>query len=199
MAETRTTIDSLIELLKSKGKMELGAISMNLGVDPKIVEGWAKVLEKGSLVKISYEVGKMYVAPATLTPEQETQVKSKLEAKTVSVGADISAQLMNVAKLSEMIENIKASTVNAEKVYAEQMPALHKTVSEINRMYDTIEERDKSIKQISKKAEELYDSINKRITELNSRIDYVDTAMADKGFDDVKAMVSQVTKDASSV
>ena len=199
MAETRTTIDSLIELLKSKGKVELGAISVNLGVDPKIVEGWAKVLEKGALVKISYEVGKMFIAPATLTPEQESAVKAKLEAKNVSVSADISSQLMSIEKLSATIENIKASTVNAEKVYAEQMPAIHKTVAEINKVYDSIEERNKRIAQINKKAEDLYDQINKRITELNSRIDYIDSAFANRGFDDVKTMVSQVTKDTNNI
>ena len=199
MAETRTTIDSLIELLKNKGKMELNAISVNLGVDSKIVEGWAKVLEKGNLVKITYEVGRMFVSPATLTPEQEDTVKSKLDAKTVSIESEISSQIMSIERLTSAMENIKASTVNAEKVYAEQMPEIHKTVSELNQVYSSVENGSKRIAQLNKRAESLYDTINKRITELNNKINSIDAMFANKGFDNVKVMISQMTKDASDV
>ena len=60
-SEAKTSIDSLIELLSDKGKLDLNTVSITLGVSPTIMEEWAKVLESGKLIKVSYEVGKMYL------------------------------------------------------------------------------------------------------------------------------------------
>ncbi len=198
MAETRTTIDSLIELLRTKGKMELGAISVAIGVDPKIVEGWANVLEKGNLVKITYEVGKMYISPSILTPEQETKVKSTLDAKSVTLESDISTQLISIEKLTEAIEKIKTTTATSEKIYAEQMPEIHKTVSEINKIYDYVQERGNSIAAISKRASETYDNINKRITELDARIEHTNVGVEGKGVEEIRGMINQLVKEAEA-
>ena len=60
-SEAKTTIDTLTELLKSKGKMEINKIADSLGIDTSIAENLIKVLEDANLVKVTYEVGKMYV------------------------------------------------------------------------------------------------------------------------------------------
>ena len=75
--EAKTTIDSMVELLKMKGRMDLNSVAMALGLASSVVEGWAKVLEAGGVVKITYEVGRMYIEPMNLNPEQATELSAK--------------------------------------------------------------------------------------------------------------------------
>ena len=70
-SEAKTTIDTLTELLRSKGKMEINKIADSLSIDTSIAENLVKVLEDANLVKVTYEVGKMYVEPMLVTREQE--------------------------------------------------------------------------------------------------------------------------------
>ena len=59
--ETETDIDLLLEMLKKYGKSDLTNISIKLGVSPTIVESWVRILESGRLVRVTHELGKMYI------------------------------------------------------------------------------------------------------------------------------------------
>jgi Mn-dependent DtxR family transcriptional regulator len=56
-----TTIDALPDLLRAKGRMEISEIAATFNVNEKVAADWAKLLEEGGMVKILYEMGKMYV------------------------------------------------------------------------------------------------------------------------------------------
>src|SRR5271156_5028815 len=87
--ETRTSIDTLLELLKVKGKSELNGIAIALDVDPRIVENWAKVLETGNLIKISYKVGKMYLEPLNMKPDQQQDMQARIDVTKFILEEDI--------------------------------------------------------------------------------------------------------------
>ncbi len=197
--ETRTTIDSLVELLKKKGKMDLNSISIVLGVDNNVVENWAKVLEKGNIVKISYEVGKMFVSLVTLTPEQEAGVKTQIDARAASLEAQSGSELLSLDKLSQTIGTIKTSVSAAERAEEEQLPEVKKGIAELNRMYEAIEQRTKGIEQMAKQAEELYDSVNKRANDLTNMINTLDSNVSNKGLDSIKESSAKVSGEVANV
>src|ERR1700674_2839127 len=95
-SEAKTTIDSLAELLKEKGKMELGKIAQIMGVEQNVVENWAKVLEQGGIARITYEVGKMYVAPISLSKEQEQVVRANVDAERSALESDVASQRASI-------------------------------------------------------------------------------------------------------
>ena len=59
--QATTKIDALYEYIKKHGKSDITTVASSIGVAPNIIEGWAKVLENGRLVKISYAVGNFHV------------------------------------------------------------------------------------------------------------------------------------------
>src|SRR5271170_5516673 len=107
--ETRTSIDTLLELLKVKGKSELNGVAVALDVDPRIVENWAKVLEAGNLIKISYKVGKMYLEPMNLKPEQQLDMKTKTDVTKFILEEDIAIERISLEKFSKNIEELNKS------------------------------------------------------------------------------------------
>ncbi|MCL5423484.1 MAG: hypothetical protein M1385_00165, partial [Candidatus Marsarchaeota archaeon] len=59
----------MVDLLKLKGRMELNSIASELGIGPLTVESWSRILEKGGIVEVTYEMGKMYVSPLSMSPK----------------------------------------------------------------------------------------------------------------------------------
>lgn len=168
--ETKTSIDSLVELLKARGKTELTAISVALGTDPKIVERWAKVLESGGLAKISYEVGKMYLEPVTISKEEVQEVRAKLSAQKVILDEDLSLQQVSIEKFMEYLNNISTQVSSVEKAYQERMPEVQRMLSELNKIYDIVNSNDKGVHDVANRAEQVYEGIEKKMDELNKKV-----------------------------
>ncbi len=170
-AETRTSIDALVELLREKGKMDVNMIAGTLGISPAIVESWAKVLEKGGIVRISYEVGRMFIEPVTLSPEQAKMVASKVEVQRGIVQENIAAQRSEAEKFATEINSLGTEVASLERIYQQRMPAVQQMLSQINTLYDSIVEQGKAVDQIKRNAEDSYQGVNRRIDELTAKID----------------------------
>ncbi len=196
---TKTTIDSLVELLKKKGKMDLASVSVALGVDQAIVENWAKVLEKGNIVKITYEVGKMFLTIPTLSAEQEATERSKIEAGISGLTAQSESQMLSLDKLTEALESIKGSVATAEKAETSEMPEIRRAIADLNTIYATVEQRNRGLEQMAKKAEQIYDEINKKVTELSTRLGGISGEGSTKGVDDARQELASISKSIASV
>jgi len=57
-----TDIDAFLKYLNENEETEAGELARKLEIDEKSVDEWAKVLEASGNVKITYRMGKMYVA-----------------------------------------------------------------------------------------------------------------------------------------
>lgn len=198
-SQTKTTIDSMIELLRDKGKMELSQISQTLGIDQTVVENWAKVLERGNLVKISYEVGKMFVAPYSLTPEQESSVGKEVQARTSSIESSAASGLLSLDSLSETLKGISTSIEAAERLESSQMPQMRKALSQINSIYESVDQKTRAIDQMAKRASELYDVVNKRAADLEAKISQIESTTSAKGLEDARQQFTKILSDASEM
>ncbi|MDE1856873.1 MAG: hypothetical protein KGH98_02185 [Candidatus Micrarchaeota archaeon] len=176
--ETKTTIDSLMELVKAKGRMELSATAAALGADPKVVESWAKVLEQGNMVRVVYEMGRMYIEPTSLTPEQAKTMVSKATTKLDIVESDLAAQSLSLEKLSELLDRVKASTQSVDKLYQQRMPDMRVKMTELNRMTDALQKQIATAEQSKGGIDGLYETVNKRVNELTAKIDALDPSKA---------------------
>jgi chromosome segregation ATPase len=174
--ETRTTIDALIELLQSKGKLDVNDIAGTLGIAPAIIESWAKVLETGGMVKISYEVGKMFVAPVAIRPEQVKLVETKVEVKRGLAEDKVAAQRSEIEKFAAEINNLSTEVSSLERLYQQRMPAVQQMLLQINTLYDSVIEQGRTVDQIKKTAEDSYQNVNKNIDEMYAKIDALGAA-----------------------
>ncbi len=185
-SEAKTTIDSLAELLRAKGKMELGKIAQELGVTPSIVENWAKVLEQGSMVKITYEVGKMYVEPITVSKEQETALAATVDAEKVKLENDLALQRSSLDKYAQRLEGISQSVTDATVLFRAKFPALETQLEGINKIYAALVAENQQIDAIKKNAENTYETVNKRINTLFNRIEGTDAGSIQKAKDELQ-------------
>ena len=168
--ETRTSIDRLLELLKIKGKSELNSIAVALNIDPRIVENWAKVLENGNLIRISYEVGRMYLEPVNLQPEQQQDMKTKAEFTKFILEEDIAIERISLDKFSKNIEELNDSITNISKVYQNKLPDVKKILAEVDKAYAPLELKKKNMDRVKDEADKDFEEINRKADELYSKL-----------------------------
>ena len=166
----KTSIDSLIELVHVKGRIELNEASVTLGIAPNIVEDWAKVLDQNNLIKITNELGRLYLISVNLSSEDIFKTQEKIKTKTSMAQSDISIQLLSLEKFAGALDNLKEYTQSAEKMFKEKMPNIQKNISQINKIYSLLENQGKTVEKIKTSAQDSYDKINKEISEVQDRL-----------------------------
>jgi|GEM_PF-1246777 chromosome segregation ATPase len=170
IASTKTTIDSLLDLLRTKGRTELSSVAVALNIDPRIIENWAKVLEKGNLIKITYEVGKMYLEPISLSLEEQADVKTKTDITKFILEEDLAVERISLDKFSKSISDLNTTIGTMEKLYQQKMPAVQKILAEVDRAYAPVESKKKSIDRIKLDADADLKEVNKTIETLSTKL-----------------------------
>ncbi|HVC58511.1 MAG TPA: hypothetical protein VND15_03500 [Candidatus Acidoferrales bacterium] len=168
--ETKTSIDALVELLNSRGKMELNAVADTLGVNSNLVESWAKVLENGGLVKIDYEVGKMYLEPLRISKESMPNIKSKMAAQTQAMEETLSSDKIATERFMTALDKLSTQLSGIDAEYKKRMPEIQQMMGELNKAAASVQATDKTIDDIRKNAESSYSTISKRLEELSGKI-----------------------------
>lgn len=176
MAEgTKTAIDSMIDFLSVKGKQELNDIATSLKINPSIIEDWAKMLEEDGLLKISYEFGKMYLSIPQISQSEASTLKSKFNFQQEALGSELESEIIEIQRLSSTLENLKSTTLKANKVYSEKLPDLENKLNEINKIYLQIDKENKLVLDIKDNLEKTYSGIEKKIFDLMEKVKYFDS------------------------
>ena len=131
-AETKTTIDSLLDLIKKKGRIDLNRASAELNTSPNVIEGWAKVLEEGKLIKISYEVGRMFMELPEGRTASEQLMKQKAEVEMNNARNLLTTQTIKLGNLSDSLSKLKVQFSAVDELYRKALPDVHKRLAEIN-------------------------------------------------------------------
>jgi chromosome segregation ATPase len=179
--EAKTTIDSLPELLRQKGKMELSRIAAALNVSEAIAEDWSKILEGGGMVKITYEMGKMYVEPPSgATREQEAVTKMSVESQKDALEVELAKQRGDLDTFSKKLAAMAAQVKINDTAFKEMMPQIQVRLDNINKIYGALVSENQKVLNITKTAETTYENINTKIAELYTKVDTLDTDTVDK-------------------
>ena len=166
-AETKTTIDSLLDLIKKKGRIDLNRASAELNTSPNVIEGWAKVLEEGKLIKISYEVGRMFMELPEGRTASEQLMKQKAEVEMNNARNLLTTQTIKLGNLSDSLSKLKVQFSAVDELYRKALPDVHKRLAEINSIYDGVEKHARDI-------EASYKSITSDYEKSVSEIDAMD-------------------------
>lgn len=190
--ETRTSIDALLELLREKGKMELSSVAVTLNVDTRIVENWAKVLENGNLIRITYEVGRMYLEPVNLTPGQQKDLKNKTDLNKFILEEDLAIERISLDKFSKNIEQLNESVENLNKMYQSKLPDVQRILAEVDNVYAPLEAKKRSMDRIKDDIEKDFEEIDKKADSLYAKLNSFSPKQAESKANDRGSQLSKV-------
>ncbi len=158
-----TGVDSLIRLIKEKGKINLSMASKLLNLPQTTIEDWAHILEEEGIIKIDYQLTKVYfiwVSPTTEQVEREKEVFRRRKTKVQS----------EIAKLDEIQEKGK-------KELREYSDAIAKISEKFERDFAKIEELSNQIEVTKTKKVELSKQSMEKINSLGTKISEIDGAI----------------------
>jgi hypothetical protein len=180
--DARTSIDSLLELLIAKGRMDLNTVSITLGISPRIIEEWAKVLENGKLIKVNYEVGKMYLEPLELVsgPDQGKSIEIRTEAQKSALQNEMEVEKITLDKFSKNLDELAVSVSGMETLYRQKIPNIQKLLSEVDLMAAPLTKRAKDMDKMQKDAEMYFGQLDKRVDAAYEKINSMEGSSAER-------------------
>jgi ABC-type transporter Mla subunit MlaD len=145
--------------------MDLNSIAAALSLAPAVVESWAKVLESGGVVKITYEVGRMYIESVGVTPEQAAARATEFNTKLDSLKSSLSTESADLDSLSNYVQGVISNVANVQGVFSKSAPGLEKELSELNRIRAQITGYGKEMADAVRSVDEAYSQITKKFDE----------------------------------
>ena len=165
--ETKTTIDSMLELLRSRGKMDINSVSAALNVAPSVIEGWAKIFETGGLARITYDFGRMFIEPIELQGVSQEVLKAQTGAKKTVIEQSVETQNVLISRITDAIKSIDQATLEAEKEFATKEPELRKSLDELNKLKNIVEVYKVQMQEVARGVDTDYNTLIKKIETVN--------------------------------
>ncbi|MGC8537483.1 MAG: hypothetical protein ACP5MZ_00670 [Candidatus Micrarchaeia archaeon] len=178
--------------------MDINSVASQLGVAPSIVENWAKVLEKSGLITVKYEVGKMFIEPASALKGDAKAINAKMEIQQSSLSTDTEAKMLELQRLSEMLDSLRATALSANKIYSEKMPELQSRLNEINKVYEQVEKENRIVSDMKTNLEKTYEGINNKVSDMLKKLDYLDSGDLSSKLNDSVSKVEEILKGSGS-
>ncbi len=145
-----TSIDDLVKYVHEHGETDSSALAVALSVGEAIIEKWADVLEKAQIVKVSYKLGKMFVAPMLVNQEAVESASKTAELKRGIVESELAAQVDLVNQINSRLDEFKRYVGEAESAFKSKAGTIKSTIDEIDRLGA---EADNAYKKVSSEKE----------------------------------------------
>ena len=158
-----TGVDSLIRLIKEKNKIDLSMASKLLNLPQTTVEDWAHILEEEGIIKIDYQLTKVYfiwVAPTTAQVEKEKEVFRKRKTQVES----------EITKLDEIQEKGKRELREYTDAIAKISEKFERDFARIDELSTQIESAKETKTDVSKQSIEKINSLGTKLSEIEGSI-----------------------------
>ena len=88
-----TGVDNLIRLVHDAGRIELKEAAKNLGLSSASVEEWARILEEEGIVKLEYQLTKIYLVWVGTSPKELARKSEQLADRKAEISRDVETMI----------------------------------------------------------------------------------------------------------
>jgi chromosome segregation ATPase len=212
-----TGVDSLIRIIKEKKKIDLAMASKLLNLPQNTVEDWAHILEEEGIIRIDYQLTKVYFIWVPPTKEQvekekqvfqkrKTQVEGelqKLDKVQDSGKRDLREYTEAIEKLSKQFEEdfakVEALSNQIESAKERKATVSKASIEKINSLSEKLSEIEGSIQGMELQLEKTGKSFEEK--DLGKKLSRIETAKAhiddlDRQFNELVARVDEIKQKA---
>ncbi len=159
-----TGVDAFIKLVREEQRIDINEAALRMGLSRQVLEEWATVLEEQGLIKIEYQLTKVYLVWVARTKE-EMEVKaseiSDRRAAAVRVGE---SQLEEIMELSKQLDSLQDEFSKISEAFEVKMGGVKKQLEKMHELKREKEEVNFRISELSK-------GFESRIVALRAQID----------------------------
>ncbi len=169
-----TGVDSLIRLIKEKKRIELTMVSKLLNLPASTIEDWAHILEEEGIIKIDYQLTKVYFVWAEATIDEIERERGVFTARKGAVNEQVQ-KVQGVQE--EGAKDLEAYAKDMEKITA----MFSQKFARLEQISAQLDETSKKRGESSKVSEEKLDSLFSKIAEVESSMKELTAQLKEAG------------------
>ncbi len=158
-----TGVDSLIRLIQEKKKVDLAMASKLLNLPQTTIEDWAHVLEEEGIIRIDYQLTKVYfvwITPTTAQIEKEKQVFRRKKSQVES----------EIGKLNDIQDQGKRELRESASAVEEISKRFAKEFAKLDDLSAQIEATKAKKAELSKQSIDKVDALNNKLSEIEDSV-----------------------------
>ncbi len=176
-----TSIDDLVKYINEHGETDSSTLAAALKVGENIIETWADVLEKAQIVKINYKLGKMFVAPKTVTKEGAEVAKKTVELKRGTAETELATQLSMINQINARLEEFKRYVTSAEGAFKTKAGQIKATIDQIDKLNAQVDSAYRKLKDKKDTIDRLSATLDKEAAQLEEKASRTQVAAGGSG------------------
>jgi len=158
-----TGVDSLIRLIKEKKKIDLAMASKLLKLPQATIEDWAHILEEEGIIRIDYQLTKVYFIWITPTAEEVKKEREVFTRRKSQVESEIN-------KLDEIQETGKKDLAEYSRAIEAISNKFSTDFAQLDELIAKIDETKEKKVEMSKDSLEKMDSLHQKLIEIEGSI-----------------------------
>jgi chromosome segregation ATPase len=169
-----TGVDSLIRLIKEKKRIELTMVSKLLNLPASTIEDWAHILEEEGIIKIDYQLTKVYFVWAEATVDEIERERGVFTARKGAVSEQVK-KAQGVQE--EGAKDLQAYAADMEKISS----MFSQKFARLEQLSVQLDETSKKRGTSTKVSEEKLDALFSKISEVESSMKQLTTQLKEAG------------------
>jgi chromosome segregation ATPase len=158
-----TGVDSLIKLVREKGKIELNSAAKALSLTPQNVQDWAAVLEQEGIITIEYKLTKAYLV--WIEPEPK-----KLEARAAQITERKSEVAEQIHSLEQRVEEQSGDLESLQTEYSGMLGDVEDRLHALHEKLSALEDMDAKTQNLFNSEAARLATLRKEFSELEARL-----------------------------
>ena len=129
-----TGVDGFIRLIRESGRVDINDAAVRMGMSRQVLEEWAQVLEEQGLIRIEYQLTKVYLIWIAATKEE---VEAKKEAITDRKSATLrqaESQLEEIMKLGIQLDDMEDEFTQVSEAFEVRLGGIKSRIDVLHDM-----------------------------------------------------------------
>jgi DNA repair ATPase RecN len=135
-----TGVDSLMKLVRDRGRIELRDAAVELGISQGVLEEWAKVLEKEGIIKIEYLFTKVYLTSQGMEKAESQKRAKDIVDMQVTMSREVETQVKRLERVGKELDDMRDEFVGVSELFENKMAAARQRVKELDELEKKYEE-----------------------------------------------------------
>ncbi len=201
---TSTGIDALLKYVNEHGDTDVLNLSKVFKVDVTVIEQWANILENAHMVKVSYKLDKMFIAPLSMSTEDIKAMSAETDVRRKAIVSDVRSREIELNQIEEKINQFSKFTEDAEKIFKVNAGSVKKTLDELHALKNKANEEYDGVKKSKDYLDSLSEKMEKEMASVRGKVEGIKkidagAENAQKFIDDMKSKIKLMEADRSDM
>lgn len=197
---TSTGIDALLKYVNAHGETDVLNLSKVFKVDMMVIEQWANILENAHVVKVSYKLDKMFIAPLSMSKEDLKAMSAETDVRRRTIVSDVKSREIVLDQIEEKINRFAKFTEDAERIFKVNAGSVKKTLDELHALKSKANEEYDSVKKSKDYLDSISEKMNKEMDLAKGKVEGIKNIdlgaeSAEKFIEDIKSKVKRIEAD----